>query len=239
MVAAATLRSKPCCHAMPPASRRSAVERRITGITSTIFGTMLGIPQFKLGGGTLGRALLAAMIAVGLHAEENPLDLPRLMQIMAGAETREAAFIERKTMSLLAQPLVSSGILRYRRPEYVERMTTTPSQERFVYDNGQITIEADGRERKIQAKDQPSLVALIESIRATLAGDEASLRRHFELRLTGTRVNWLLEMTPRHETLGERVAHIRVSGRDDQLRQFEIKEVSGDQTLMTISPLRR
>src|SRR2546430_17701573 len=98
---------------MPPASRRSAVERRITGITSTIFGTMLGIPQFKLGGGTLGRALLAAMIAVGLHAEENPLDLPRLMQIMAGGGKGEHAFIFRKKIWLVAEAPVTFCILRF------------------------------------------------------------------------------------------------------------------------------
>lgn len=113
-----------------------------------------------------------------------------------------------------------------------------PRQERFTYENGKIAIESNGRQRQFQIRDQPALGALIESIRATLAGDEESLRRHYQLRLAGTRAKWSLEMLPVTPDLVSRIRLIRISGVQDELRQVDILEASDDRTTMTIDAVR-
>ncbi len=166
-------------------------------------------------------------------------EIPQLMQILAQVKTRESAFTEKKILALITDPLVSSGTLRYRRPDYIDRMTMVPRQERFTYENGKITMESNGRQHQFQAKEQPALGALVESIRATLAGDEETLRRHYQLRLAGTRANWNLEMSPITPDLVSRIRTIRISGVQDELRQVDIQEVSDDRTIMNIDAIRR
>lgn len=161
-----------------------------------------------------------------------------LMQILAHVETHEAVFTEKKSLALLAEPLLSSGTLRYRRPDYVERITLKPQYERFLYEKGTITIEADGRQRQLRAQNQPALAALIESVRATLAGDEEALRRYYTLQVSGTAKKWVIEMTPTEPDVGKRIRWIRISGAQDRLQQVEILETSDDRTVMTIDTIR-
>lgn len=177
-------------------------------------------------------------IVIQAHAQSKIFDVAQLMQLLVGVETHDAVFTEKKQLALLTEPLVSKGILRYRRPNYIERNTTEPKPERFIYENDQILIEAYGRQRRIQAGTQPALGALLESIRATLAGDEEALRRHYQLRLTGSAAHWRLEMTPLQAELAKRIRQIRIAGSQEQLRLVEIFEVSGDQTHMTIGAVQ-
>lgn len=172
-------------------------------------------------------------------AQTGMFDVHQLMQALARVETRESAFTEKKILALLNEPLISSGTLRYRRPGYIERMTVVPRQERFVYEGGKITVETAGRQRQISIGDQPALGALVESIRATLAGDEDTLQRHYRLRLSGTRDGWSLEMSPLDSDLLSRIRLIRISGVRDELRQMELFETSDDRTIMTIDAVRR
>jgi outer membrane lipoprotein-sorting protein len=177
-------------------------------------------------------------ITIPVYAQSSAFQLAQLMQLLAKVETHEAYFTEKKTLVLLTEPLISNGTLRYRRPNYVERNTTSPRPERFTYEHDHITVEAHGRQRRIQADAQPALGALTESIRATLAGDEEALRRHYKLALTGTGENWALELTPVNAIMAQRIRQIRIAGSKEQLRLIEIFEVSGDQTQMTIDPAR-
>lgn len=171
-------------------------------------------------------------------AQTGVFDIPQLMQILAGIETSESTFHERKILSLLNEPLISSGTLLYRRPDYIERLTMKPKQERFVYEGGKVTIETAGRHRQFQFNDQPVLGAFVESIRASLAGDESALRRHYLLRLSGTRDGWTLDMSPLAPDLLSRVRLIRISGMKNRIRQVEILETSDDRTIMTIDSVK-
>lgn len=161
---------------------------------------------------TLTRILLAAFsigIHTNVHAQPSGFDIAQLMQLLSKIESHEAVFTEKKQLALLTDPLISKGTLRYRRPNYIERSSTAPRIERFIYENDKIIIETNGQQRSLQANTQPTVGALIESMRATLAGDEASLRRHYQLRLTGASANWTLELTPVHASLAKRIREHR------------------------------
>lgn len=194
--------------------------------------------------GTDLRHLAWIWLVIGLWftpatAQTGNFNIPQLMQVLARIETRESAFTEKKILALLNEPLISSGTLRYRRPGYIERMTVAPRQERFIYEGGKVTVETSGRQRQFQVKDQPALAVLVESIRATLAGDGDALQRHFQLRLSGTLAGWNLEMSPLASDLLSRIRLIRISGVQDELRQVEILETSDDRTIMMIDAVRR
>lgn len=165
--------------------------------------------------------------------------ISQLMQALSRIEERESSFTEKKFIALLAEPLVSSGTLRYQRPARLERITLAPRPERFIYEGGKIVIESNGRQRQFQADAQPALAGLVESIRATLAGDEAGLRRHFGLKISGSPAGWTIEMSPLAPDLLSRLRQIRISGIGSELRKIEVYETSGDSTEMMIDAIRR
>src|ERR1700687_3023935 len=99
--------------------------------------------------------------------------LEQLMTAFGQMKSAEARFTERKYVSVLTTPLESSGTLIYVAPDRLEKRTLLPKPESFVIDRGELTVEGvpGQRRRTMKILNYPELAALVESIRATLAGD--------------------------------------------------------------------
>ncbi len=80
----------------------------------------------------------------------------------------------------------------------------------------------------------PLIAGLVESLRATLAGDATELERLYSVRVRGTRQRWTLELTPREVEIAGVVKSILVAGSDSRVARLEILEPSGDGSVMTI-----
>lgn len=163
--------------------------------------------------------------------------IQQLMQSMAGIKSSRKKFTERKYMSVLTKPLESSGTLAYQAPARLEKHTLMPRDERLVLDHGIIVIESPaGQVRRTMMIDQyPAVGALVESIRATLAGDQKALERYYEPRLEGDAAHWRLQLLPLDAATREVVREIHIEGRDSQLGSIEILEASGDRSVMTVT----
>ena len=109
--------------------------------------------------------------------------LDDLMALLAQRRHGEADFREEQSLSILRQPLVSTGILIYDAPDHLEQRTLTPRPQSVVLDHGVLSMHIGTRQRTMRLADYPQLAPLIDSIRATLAGDRAALERVFEARL--------------------------------------------------------
>jgi len=77
-------------------------------------------------------------------------------------------------------------------------------------------------------------VPLIDSIRATLAGDRAALERIFKVRLDGGLEQWKLVLVPSDATVARSVKEIRIEGTRDAIHSVEIQQADGDRSLLTI-----
>ncbi len=115
---------------------------------------------------------------------EHPGPAAGLQRIMLGLQSvsqSRAKFTERKYLHMLNQPLESSGTLIYVAPDHLEKNTERPKPESLVVDGGTLTVTGgpDGQSRSLALPDYPELGAIVESIRATLAGDSASLNRFY------------------------------------------------------------
>ena len=81
----------------------------------------------------------------------------------------------------------------------------------------------------------PGMVeALVESVRATLAGDRAQLERHYRVQFSGRRDTWRLHLVPRSTQVRAHVESITVSGAAARAQRIEVLESSGDRSVMTI-----
>jgi len=193
----------------------------------------LGLLLALAGSATTAVAAAAAADAPGGDAGAQ---LDRLMSLMAQRRHGEADFSEKKYLSVLKQPLESSGLLIYDAPDHLEQRTTLPRPQSVVLDHGIVTMHIGHRERVLRLADYPQLAPLIDSIRATLAGDRAALERVFQLDFSGTLERWQLRLEPRDAQLAATLKRIDMQGQRDAVHEVQVWQSDGDRSLMSITP---
>ena len=175
--------------------------------------------------------LLASLPAA---AQEEPWDFARLMAQLAQVQTSRARYSEVRRVAVLQKPLRLSGTLLYARPARIEKRQILPFSEVIRVDGDRLTVEREGKTREIMLQSAPLIAGLVESLRATLAGDATELERLYSVRVRGTRQRWTLELTPREVEIAGLVKSIVIAGSDSRVVRLEILEPSGDGSVMTI-----
>ncbi len=194
------------------------------------------------------RRALANLVFIGVaqpvrvFAAED--DLQRLFAELGASRERHARFTERKFSALLKAPAESSGTLVFLSPDILEKRTMEPRRESVRIEGSSVTYEGAARGSNVQKRtfslaDAPLLAALIESLRATLAGDLPTLRQHYDVAWSPlqTPKSWQLTLTPRVRALRDAVSRIELRGAAGEVNAIEIVEANGDLTLMQITPL--
>lgn len=181
-------------------------------------------------------AVTAPRIVLGDSGDPgHEIDLTELMSMLAEVRVAEGRFIERKYLSILSEPLVLKGSVRYRAPDYVRKEYDDPQSESYEVHGDSLTIEfSDGRVRNLSVDEHPVLRAFVESYRGTLAGDLDTLQRYFDLELGGRAEDWLLRLKPRHRDLAQYLSEVVMLGRGSTVYSVETLEASGDRSVMSV-----
>ena len=179
---------------------------------------------------------LALAVSGATCAATGEPELAGLMRELATVPSARARFVETKQVALLKAPLVLTGTLSYERPDHLEKHVLTPYDERIVIAGTQVTVENNARNqtRNVSVASNPTLLALVESLRATLAGDLVALERHFEVTLERAASEWTIALVPRDPGTLALITRIRLTGRGNQLRHIDIEEAGGDRSNMSI-----
>ena len=192
----------------------------------------------------LGCALLACVLALGSQplrcaAAESVSDAPafeQLLTLLAERRHGHVAFTEVQQLSILDQPLHSSGELRYEAPDRLEKRTLEPRAEDLRLEHGMLTIERDHHHRNVSLAEFPQAVPFIESVRATLAGDRAALERYFSVDFSGDLDHWTLELLPTDATMKRSVRRILITGERAHIGTVRIQHTDGDSSTLTLGP---
>ena len=177
--------------------------------------------------------LLAALVAAPATATP-PDTLDELMHTLAARRHGHVAYTEVQNLAVLDAPLRSSGELLYEAPDRLEKRVLQPRPETLVLAHGVLSATRGGRTHVLELAAAPQLAPLIESLRATLAGDRAALEHFFSLELTGDPAHWTLTLTPRDPAAARTVAMVRIQGERGELRTVEIRAADGDRSLLTL-----
>ncbi|MDP1644190.1 MAG: outer membrane lipoprotein carrier protein LolA [Thiobacillus sp.] len=175
---------------------------------------------------------LALVLGQAVHAA--PLAISQLMASLAKQPQGAATFTETKYISILDQPVESSGELLFIAPARLEKRTLKPKPETMVLDGATLILERGRRKHVLQLKDYPEVAGMIESIRAALAGDRKALERVYHLALDGSNERWTLVLTPLDPKVGAVIARIQMDGVRDEVRSVEILQADGDRSVMRI-----
>lgn len=188
------------------------------------------------------RVALGLCLSVVPNARSDDWNIIALLHGFAAVKQARAAFDEQKYSALLTTPLRIAGELTYTAPARLEKIVVSPVRERLIAEGERLRVErtrADGSvaTHRLVLDDHPLLRPLIAGVRATLAGDAATLERHYVLALSGNERAWELHLLPRDAAVRAVVTRVRLHGRGAQIGEIEINEASGDRSLMRLRAL--
>jgi len=195
------------------------------------------VPTFSDFAALTRAALLACCLAASPGAQAAGFDLPALMQQLAQVRSGQATFIEDRRVQQLDQTIRSSGRLSFRAPDTFVRETLQPRHERLAVVGNQLTMSRGDRSRSALLDSVPEAVVIVEAIRGTLTGNRETLERYFDTTLQGAADQWQLDLVPREARLRGQVTHLRITGRQAQVREVRMTLADGDTSVMRIEPL--
>jgi outer membrane lipoprotein-sorting protein len=164
-----------------------------------------------------------------------PWGIEQLMRGLSSVERSQARFVERKYLKVLKAPLELSGTLTYTSPGRLEKRTLKPKPETLIVDADELVIDSKARGRRVlKLQDNPVLWAFVESIRATLGGDIATLERFYRVDLEGTPAQWRLYLAPRDRRMNEVISLIHIGGSRARIELIEVQETQGDRSVMKV-----
>jgi hypothetical protein len=161
--------------------------------------------------------------------------LPDLMKLLAETPAGHATFVEQKFIGMLDKPVESSGELSFTAPDQLEKRTLKPRAEAVILKGDDLTLERGKRSMKMSLQEHPEISAFVESIRATLVGDQRALERVWKVQLDGAPGRWQLVLTPLNAN--GIVNKMRIDGVRGEVRQIDIEQSDGDRSIMTISKI--
>jgi len=182
------------------------------------------------------RSWLALLSLASTLAFAQGWNLDALMSEMAAVPASRTRFVETRHLAMLTQPLELKGSLSYERPNRLVKHVETPFDELLTVDGEVLSLvnNTKGQRRSLSLREQPALGALVEGVRATLAGDRAQLERHYRVQFSGRRDAWRLQLVPRAAQVRAHVESITVSGAAARPQRIEVLESTGDRSVMTI-----
>jgi hypothetical protein len=174
-------------------------------------------------------------VAVSARGAET-CTLPDVLLARAGIREDSAAFTQERRIRYVTEPITSAGRLRYAAPDRLEMIVEEPRQERFLYEDGVLTIDtADAEaERRISVESNVVLATMLSGLIGILSGDGAELRRLFFVDFEDTACEWRLELVPKSKRVIEKVDKINVSGERQRIRRVEIRQSNGDTSILTL-----
>jgi hypothetical protein len=199
----------------------------------------------RLGRRRVLTASAALLLSCGA-AFAQPVSSVTLEQIMAALRSVrhvQARYVERRTLRALREPLQTSGTLRYDAPDRLEKigdpMGSGAEQrpgERLAVAGDQLTLDRGQGKPPVTlvVSDHPEIGAIVESIRATLAGDGAALSAVFEIGVSGSLYHWQLVLQPREGAARRMLAWMRIAGSGPHIAAIDTQQANGDRSEMQI-----
>ena len=197
-----------------------------SGAWSILFAVLAGFP-----------------LACPVHAVQadagSSVSLDQLMTALGAVRHVEARYTERRTLRALTTPIETHGTLRFDAPDHLEKAADPGADgapDRLAIDGNRLTIDrGDGKPPVLlMLNEHPEIGVLVESLRATLSGDAAALRRSFDISLAGTIDHWQIVLQPHDSAQRQVLQWMRITGYAQRITAINSQDGDGDHAEMTI-----
>lgn len=146
------------------------------------------------------------------------------------------SFEEATYSSLLTEPLIVRGVLRFTPPATLEKEVVEPYRERYVIEGDRVIFESERKHVKttVSLEDYPALRSVVEAFRASFTGDVAQLKKVYETTVEGTSRQWTLLLRPHDKAGKSMVDYLLLSGSEGRIVTIAIRAPDGDRSVMTL-----
>lgn len=178
----------------------------------------------------------------GVPVSESPGGLEELMVLFAESGGVRAEFTENRHLSILTEPIETSGVLYFSPPAYLARYTVQPDKSSVVTNGKQVALRDSIGTRTVDLDSSDLARELVSSFAVLLRGDFAALTALYDAEfylkeghgspLTSA---WTLDLKPRSVEIRDLIQRTRVKGLENRLTSMETLEKNGDRTLMLFS----
>lgn len=163
-----------------------------------------------------------------------------LAAAQASTRTVDARFVQTKHLSLLDEPLVSTGRFRFRRPDHVRLDVETPRPSTILIAGRAVTIPGLSASEQ-QALAGSPMAAMFTELGALFAGNLEAAPAHFtvEARAAGDAIEVVLTPTaPDFQRLFHTIA-LRFAGPDAVIQSMRLDDALGDRLEVALRDVRR
>lgn len=146
-------------------------------------------------------------------------------------------FEETRSSGLLAREVTYRGRLTYDPASgALTKWVDEPRPARLTLGDEEIMAQAgSGKERRLPLQRRPELAALLQGLRALLAGDATALGAQFQTDyLAGEGDEWLLHLRPRDPALAAELSLLEVRGWGDRLTLIDTVTGNGSRQSLRI-----
>ncbi|MXV36877.1 MULTISPECIES: LolA-related protein [unclassified Saccharibacter] len=144
---------------------------------------------------------------------------------------RDNHFRETHSVHALKAPLKSSGILRFRAPDHIEKITTAPIHDTLIMEGDVVQIHhGKGPARTLPLHVTPVLELMAATIRGPLQGNTALLKQFYSLSAQGDIASWTLTMTPRTSEVAHMVHIVQMTGHNNAIESIHLIQANNDVT---------
>jgi len=185
-------------------------------------------------------SIFAALVTIApISSPGAALGLSDLMAMLSKVERSDGAFEETRHLKVLDAPIVRRGTLHYTRPDRLEMRVVTPVPETIAITGDHIYVRSREGNREWEISAQPVVLAWIEAIRATLAGDEPSLARLFRIEVNGDQNAWEMRLEPVDPRVSKALSWVHVRGKKSAITSIEVRDAQADRISIEIKPGER
>ncbi len=180
--------------------------------------------------------LLGSVALAAVDVPTAPWTVDVLVALLKEQREPSMRFEEATYSSLLTEPLIVKGLLRFTPPATMEKAITDPFRERYVIDGDRVLFESErkGIKRTIALDDYPALRSFVDAFRASFTGDAARLQKVYDVTLEGTRRRWTFLLRPREAAGQSMVDYILFTGSEGRVATIAIRLPDGDRSVMTV-----
>jgi outer membrane lipoprotein-sorting protein len=185
-------------------------------------------------------ALLLAPAARGAACDSTAACLQVLAAAQASTRTFDARFVQTKHVSLLDEPLVSTGRIRFRRPDHVRLDLETPQAATILIAARSVTVPGLAPSEQRAMEGSP-MASMFTELGALFAGSLERAPAHFDVaaRADGDAVRVTLSPTaPDYQRLFRTIA-LRFAGPEMIIQSMRLDDALGDRLEVELRDVRR
>jgi outer membrane lipoprotein-sorting protein len=166
-----------------------------------------------------------------------PTELEALMQRFAESGGVRARFRESRHLSILTDPIETTGTLYFAPPDRLARHTTSPGRSRIVIEAGRVSLRDETGQRVFDFSTNEIAQALVGNLMVVFRGDLKLLRERYAISFDSNAEHWTLDLEPRARALRSIIERVQFVGKGRDLAAMETREPNGDRTIMKFSEI--